>query len=96
MSHDELIKTIAKSKLVITDSGGIQEEASFYNKKVLVCRTTTERPAQNQIMVRKPNDLVSIFEQTIKDYELNITCPFGTGDASERIYNLIMENLNVR
>jgi UDP-N-acetylglucosamine 2-epimerase len=94
--HGELLKMIAKSKMVITDSGGIQEEAAFYNKRVLVCRTTTERPALNQTMVRKPNDLVSTFEKYIKDYQLNTTeCPFGTGDASERIYNLIMENLNV-
>jgi len=95
--HEELLKMIAKSKMVITDSGGIQEEAAFYNKRVLVCRTHTERPALNQTMIRKPNDLVPAFEKHIKDYRLNNTeCPFGTGDASERIYNLIMENLHVR
>jgi UDP-N-acetylglucosamine 2-epimerase len=44
LSHEELIKILVKTKLVITDSGGIQEECSFFNKKCLVCRKITERP----------------------------------------------------
>ena len=44
MSHNELIETLIGCKFVITDSGGIQEESSFLNKKSIVCRKTTERP----------------------------------------------------
>ena len=44
LPHEELMKIFVKAKLIITDSGGIQEEASFLNKKVIVCRKSTERP----------------------------------------------------
>ena len=38
-----MISRIANCKFIISDSGGIQEEASFLNKKVIVCRKFTER-----------------------------------------------------
>lgn len=95
LAHEQLLKLIASSKMIITDSGGIQEEAAFYNKLVLVCRTVTERPASNQIMIKEPSDLIPSFEKHIQNYQLNIECPFGDGLASERIYSLIMEIKNV-
>jgi UDP-N-acetylglucosamine 2-epimerase (non-hydrolysing) len=44
LTHPKLLQILTKCKLVISDSGGLQEEGSFFNKKVIVCRTTTERP----------------------------------------------------
>jgi UDP-N-acetylglucosamine 2-epimerase (non-hydrolysing) len=44
LSHPELLDILVKCKLIISDSGGLQEEGSFFNKKVIVCRETTERP----------------------------------------------------
>ena len=44
LSHGDLIKILLNCKFVITDSGGIQEEATFLNKKSIVCRKTTEIP----------------------------------------------------
>ena len=43
LPYDELIPLMAESNFIITDSGGIQEEASFLKKRVLVCRVQTER-----------------------------------------------------
>lgn len=43
-SRKDTLDIIAKSRFVITDSGGIQEECSFLNKKCIVCRVDTERP----------------------------------------------------
>ena len=89
MDHMELLNVLAKSKCIISDSGGIQEEASFYKKKVLVCRKTTERPANNQILVTEPNKLKSQFEAVISDYVVDDWCPFGNGDSSKIIENIL-------
>lgn len=94
MSHDDLLNLLIKTRLVITDSGGIQEECSFFNKKCLTCRKVTERPeAQNQstFMVKAPYDLVEVFMKHIEDYEINYDCPFGDGHSAEKIYNILKE-----
>jgi UDP-N-acetylglucosamine 2-epimerase len=44
LGHNDLLELLVKTRMVITDSGGIQEECSFFNKKCLVCRKVTERP----------------------------------------------------
>ena len=92
MSHEELLELLVKTKLVITDSGGIQEECSFFNKKCLTCRKVTERPeaiGQSTFMVESPDKLKKIFNDNINDYEIDYICPFGNGNSSERIYNIL-------
>lgn len=42
--YESIVHLISNSKGIITDSGGLQEEAVCANKRVLVCRDTTERP----------------------------------------------------
>ena len=47
-------------RFIISDSGGIQEEASFLNKKVIVCRKFTERTESiggHSILCKSPGDL---------------------------------------
>lgn len=44
LNYKEMISLLSKVKFVISDSGGIQEECAALNKKILVCRDTTERP----------------------------------------------------
>ncbi len=65
LTHDETIKLLRDCKLVITDSGGLQEEGSFFNKKVIVCRKTTERPEGIQTghlyMCEEPKKLRELF-----------------------------------
>ena len=83
LSYDQMIKEIANCKLIISDSGGIQEEASFLNKKVIVCRKTTER--KESIGVHSfmcPN---KIFNDLVYDYQVNAKCPYGDGKASEGV-----------
>lgn len=94
--HEELLKILHKCKLVISDSGGIQEEASFFNKKVIVCRETTERPEGIQsghlILCKDPKDLKEIFYEIKNDYYINVKCPYGDGNSSSRIVE-ILDNL---
>jgi len=88
MNHDELMKILVKTKLVITDSGGIQEESSFFNKICLTCRTVTERPeaiGQSTVLVDAPTDLFSIFTNYITKFEIDFVSPFGDGTSAKKI-----------
>ena len=94
MSHDELLELLVKTRIVITDSGGIQEECSFFNKKCLTCRKVTERPeaiGQSTFMVKRPEDLNAIFNEQISNYEINYECPFGDGNSAEKIFNVLKD-----
>lgn len=86
---------IAKSTLILTDSGGIQEEAPSLGKPVLVLRDTTERPegVEAGTLLLVGTDEQEIFEASnrlLEDKEYyssvsNIRNPYGDGDASRRI-----------
>lgn len=93
MDHSKLVEVLSHSKLVITDSGGIQEEGSFLNKKVLVCREVTERPegidTGHLHLVKKPSDLVPMFNKLLEDFTIQNECPFGDGNTSEQIKNIL-------
>jgi UDP-N-acetylglucosamine 2-epimerase (non-hydrolysing) len=91
LKHEDLLDLLVKCKLVITDSGGLQEECSFLNKKCLVCRETTERPESiglTTFMVKKIEDLNMLFNEHIHNYEVNTYSPFGDGNASKKIIKI--------
>ena len=93
MPHEMLLDVLAKCKLVISDSGGLQEEGSFLNKKVIVCRQTTERPegkpSGHLVMCRTPDKLRRIFESLKHNYKVDSDCPYGDGKSSEKIAKII-------
>lgn len=90
-----------KSYLILTDSGGIQEEAPSLGKPVLVLRDTTERPEGIEAGILKlvGTDEEIIYQETKKllddqkEYEKmsKASNPYGDGHASERIVNSIIE-----
>jgi UDP-N-acetylglucosamine 2-epimerase (non-hydrolysing) len=96
LNHSELLELLFKVKFVISDSGGLQEEGSFFNKKVIVCRKTTERPegidTGHLYMCESPKELPLLFEIINKDYSVDSQCPYGDGMSSKKIKNLIYEN----
>jgi len=93
MGHNELIGCIKDCKFIISDSGGIQEEGSFFNKKIIVCRKTTERPegcdTGHLKLCDTPNDLKNIFYEYLKDYMINKPCPYGDGYSAKRIKKVL-------
>lgn len=96
LSHSDMLDTLIKCKIVITDSGGLQEECSFLNKKCLVCRETTERPesiGQTTFMVKSPKALRDIFKESIQNFEVNYISPFGDGNASKKIVKILKDKL---
>ena len=93
------------SYLILTDSGGIQEEAPSLGKPVLVMRDTTERPEGIEAGTLK---LVGTEEDTIYKEFSNLLSnrneykkmskasnPYGDGHACERIADILEEKLNV-
>lgn len=93
LSHPELLDILVKCRLVISDSGGLQEEGCFFNKKVIICRETTERPEAIQTghlhICKKPTNLISIFKQINDNHIINETCPYGDGKSSAKIKEII-------
>ena len=95
LPHDEFLKLIKNCRLIISDSGGIQEEASFLGKKVIVCRKTTERVetiGKTSFLCTQPSDLNNIFKDLVENYESEFDCPFGDGQSSEKIL-LLLKNI---
>jgi UDP-N-acetylglucosamine 2-epimerase (non-hydrolysing) len=95
LTHFELLNILVKCKLVISDSGGLQEEGSFFNKKVIVCRKTTERPegidTGHLHICETPNQLYSLFNLVNNNYKINVECPYGDGKSSQKIISKINE-----
>lgn len=90
-----------RSYLIITDSGGIQEEAPSLGKPVLVTRNTTERPEAVEAGTVKlvGTDVDCILNETIqlldntKEYENMVSAhnPYGDGKAARRIIQILIE-----
>ena len=103
LAYPAFVWLMNKAELVITDSGGVQEEAPSLGKPVLVMRDTTERPeaveAGTVILVGTDKD--KIVKETLRllnDTELyakmsKLHNPYGDGKACEKIVEFI-ENLD--
>ena len=94
LAYDECIDYLEKCGLVITDSGGLQEESSFLKKKCIVCRTTTERREGEGIfseLCYEPELLKKTFDNT-KIELVNKLCPYGDGKSSDKILEILEDN----
>jgi UDP-N-acetylglucosamine 2-epimerase (non-hydrolysing) len=90
-----------KSYLILTDSGGIQEEASDLGKPVLVMRDTTERPealeaGTIELVGTSQEKIISSVSKLIHDKRvyksmISVSNPYGDGKASERIVNRVLD-----
>lgn len=99
LQYLEFVYLMEKSTIVLTDSGGIQEEAPGLGKPVLVMRDTTERPEALKSgtvhLVGTNHDLIVKEVSTLLDdtvaYELmsKATNPYGDGKACSRIVMIL-------
>jgi len=95
VSHEECIALVKECRLIISDSGGLAEESSYLNKKIIICRDSTERQECLNIhgfLCTSPNKLEKIFNDIYNDYEIDAPCLFGDGRSWIRIKK-ILENL---
>ncbi len=94
---------MATCRLILTDSGGIQEEAPSLGKRVLIARETTERPeavhtGQNRLIgrsrVRVAAELKRAWAEPPYAGPLPAPNPYGDGQASRRLVEVLAADLN--
>lgn len=102
LSYPSFVWLMEKSYLIITDSGGVQEEAPSLGKPVLVMRDTTERPeavsAGTVLLVGTDKTKIMNEAQNLLDNHVNYKSmsglhnPYGDGNACNRIVQYILKD----
>ncbi|HEX8038980.1 MAG TPA: UDP-N-acetylglucosamine 2-epimerase (non-hydrolyzing) [Chryseosolibacter sp.] len=101
--YDEMVELMCKARIILTDSGGIQEEAPALKVPLIVMREVTERPegidAGCAVLAGTTTQgLVSAFDRihtnpSVYNAMKNANNPYGDGKSSERIAAIIHEFL---
>ncbi|WP_422614454.1 non-hydrolyzing UDP-N-acetylglucosamine 2-epimerase [Brevibacterium metallidurans] len=105
LEYGEFSRLLARSDIVLTDSGGIQEEAPSLGKPVLVLRENTERPEAVaaggvKLIGTNTNRIVDEVSTLLDDDEAyssmaNAMNPYGDGRSAERCLTIIKKFLNI-
>ncbi|WP_110993817.1 non-hydrolyzing UDP-N-acetylglucosamine 2-epimerase [Pseudomonas sichuanensis] len=100
LDYLEFVWFMQRAHLVLTDSGGVQEEAPHLGKPVLVMRNTTERPeavaaGTVKLVGTDSARIVQAVQAMLDDHALYAQVarsvnPYGDGNASERIVNALL------
>lgn len=99
LGYLDFLQLVSQAKAVVTDSGGIQEEATYLNVPCITMRENTERPVtvdlgSNTLIGRDLPLLLKCFEQVISGtYKKAQIPPFWDGKTSERIVKILHDEL---
>jgi UDP-N-acetylglucosamine 2-epimerase (non-hydrolysing) len=106
LTYQHLIAEMAQCYLILTDSGGIQEEAPYLKKPVLVLRDVTDRPETiemgvAQLVGTEPERLIGAVGELLTDsttYRKMASggSPYGDGYAARRIASTLLETRSLR
>lgn len=103
LDYEPFVQAMAKSYLILTDSGGVQEEAPSLGKPILVLRQTTERP--EAVEAGTVNLVGTDFIKIVEMVEILLTDknsyqkmaqainPYGDGKATNRIVKVIRQQI---
>jgi UDP-N-acetylglucosamine 2-epimerase (non-hydrolysing) len=102
LPYDELIYLMSRSHILLTDSGGIQEEGPSLDVPILVMRDTTERPEGIDngcsILVGTSSEkIISEFNRLVKDESIykrmaDAPNPYGDGKSASHIRKILSKN----
>ena len=106
LDYEPFVQAMQEATLILTDSGGVQEEAPSLGKPVLVMRTTTERPeavdagtvrlvgVQREEIVRHASELLD--DAAAYERMARAVNPYGDGQAAPRIREAVRHFLGLR
>ena len=102
--YPEFCRLMAHAKLILSDSGGVQEEAPALGIPVLVLRNETERPeaislGSNMLVGTDPNVIIGTVKHLLADqaaYEKMATAgsPYGDGSSAQQIASILEQELS--
>ena len=100
LSYGDLLAVLRRASLVLTDSGGIQEEAPTFGVHALVLREVTERPEGVQagaatLVGTDPRLILAEAVERLDEAQRDaaVTNPYGDGRAGERIADILLADL---
>lgn len=103
LGYEAFVYLIRESHLILTDSGGVQEEAPSFGKPVLVMRDTTERPEAIEagtvkLVGTKVQSIIEEVSSLLEDEKIYTDMsrahnPYGDGKACIRISEFLKDNL---
>ena len=103
LDYLDLVVALQRAELVLTDSGGIQEEAPTFGTRVLVLRDVTERPegveaGVSHLVGTDPDRILEVSKDLLAAVEVGHPTsspvnPYGDGQAGERIADIITSAL---
>jgi len=103
LEYEPFVYLMSKSHIILTDSGGIQEEAPSLGKPVLVMRDTTERPeaikagtvklvgTNKEVIIKEVTRLLNSKE--VYNSMSKSTNPYGDGNACKRVVEFMKEHI---
>jgi len=99
LEHERLLELLCSCRIVITDSGGIQEEAAFLRVPCIVCRKKTERTegvGSFSFFATEPKFLKDRFKE-LKNYKIDekLPCPYGDGNSAIKVVRIIEQELGL-
>ena len=104
LGYEDFVLLLTRAWLIVSDSGGVQEEAPTLGKPVLIIRENTERPEAVECGVARlvgpcADRLAALLEEAARPGSWveklgKIRNPFGRGDAAQRIVRIIAEQFD--
>jgi len=101
LGYLDFLKLMSESKVVITDSGGIQEETTILGIPCLTIRENTERPititeGTNKLVGTQTHTILKGYRESLNNPPKKVRPKFWDGKAAERIVQVILNSLYYR
>lgn len=99
LGYLDFLKLMSNARVVLTDSGGIQEETTILKVPCLTLRENTERPVttvlgSNCIVGTNPDMIIGAYKKlSVGDWRKSSIPPLWDGNASERIVKILLDKL---